>query len=133
MIKEINSIKFTYKGIQEIDEKLKEKINNNWNELTKDSDFLHETEILEVTNIKEDNGNFEVELKATTFSHYMYSKISEETNVNPMFSGAYVFTSDGYVVGCLEKFFENNVYSETVNLVGGTADIKDIKKRYVFL
>ena len=127
MIKEINNIKFTYKGIQEIDEKLKEKINNNWNEITKDSDFLHEGEILNVTAINEENNIFEVELKSTTFSHYMYSKISNETNVNPMFSGAYILTADGYVVCCAEKYFENNEYYEIINLVGGTSDVKDIK------
>lgn len=127
MIKEINSIKISYKGKEEIDEKLKEKIESNWNEITKDSDFLHEGEILEVTNIIESNGSFEIELKSTTFSHYMFSKISDETNVNSMFSGAYILTSDGYAVGCMEKYLENNVYSEIVNLIGGVADIKDIK------
>ena len=41
MIEEIKSINFSYKGKQEIDEKLKEKIENNWNELLKKSNLFH--------------------------------------------------------------------------------------------
>lgn len=126
MIKEINTIKFIYEGKEELDEGLKEKIQNHWKDLTKDSDFLHEAEILDVTNINEKDNNYELELKSTTFSHYMYSRTSKETNVNPMFSGAYILTRDGYLVCCGEKSLENNEYFEVVNLVGGMADVKDI-------
>lgn len=85
MIKEINNIKFTYKGIQEIDEKLKEKINNNWNELLKKSNLFHEGKILIVTDIKNNDNNYELELKQSLFSIFMYSRETKEINIQPMF------------------------------------------------
>ena len=126
MIKEINSIKFIYKGIQEIDEKLKEKINNNWNELLKKSNLFHEGKILIVTDIKNNDNNYELELKQSLFSIFMYSRETKEINIQPMFSGAYIKTIDNYVVCNVSKYFINDKYEEVINLVGGMSDEKDI-------
>lgn len=127
MIKEINSIKFTYKGIQEIDEKLKEKINNNWKELLNKSELFHESDILIVTNLKNKENDFEIEIKESKFSHYMYAKITEEINIQTLFSGAYILTSDGYVVCNVSKYYIDNKLEEVINLVGGMSDEKDIE------
>lgn len=126
MIKEINSIKFIYKGRDIIDEKLQEKIDKNWNELLKKSELFHESDILIVTNLKNKENDFEIEIKESKFSHYMYAKITEEINIQTLFSGAYILTSDSYIVCNLSKYYEDDKLEEVVNLTGGMADIKDI-------
>ena len=74
MIKQLNSIKFIYKGTLEIDEDTKIKIQKYWNLIKEEKVFLKESKILIVTNITNKNDNFILELKETTFSNYMYAK-----------------------------------------------------------
>ena len=126
MIKEIKNIKFNYKGKEIIDEKLQEKIDNNWKELLNKSELFHESDILIVTNLKNKENDFEIEIKESKFSHYMYAKITEEINIQTLFSGAYILTSDGYVVCNVSKYYIDNKLEEVINLVGGMSDLKDI-------
>lgn len=127
MIKEIKNIKFNYKGKEIIDEKLQEKIDDNWKELLNKSELFHEGKILIVTDIKNNDNNYELELKQSLFSFFMYSRETKEINIQPMFSGAYIKTIDNYVVCNVSKYFINNEYEEVINLVGGMSDEKDIE------
>ena len=130
MIKEINSIKFNYKGTEIIDEKLQEKIDDKWKELLNKSELFHESDILIVTNLKNKEKDFEIEIKESKFSHFMYAKITEEINIQTLFSGAYILTSDGYVVCNVSKYYIDNKLEEVINLVGGMSDYKDIINGY---
>lgn len=126
MIKEINSIKYIYKGKEKLDEELKEKIEKNWNELIKKTESFHEGKIIIVTDIKNNENNYEITIKESLFSHLMYSKITKKINVQPMFSGAYIITKDEYVVCNIDKYLLNGENIEIINLVGGMADVKDM-------
>lgn len=125
MIKEINSVKFSYVGKINIDEKLHKKIMDNWSELIKKTDVLHNGKILVVSNFIKNGNDYEIELKETTFSHFMYAKISKNIDIRCMFSGAYILTADNYVVAVLNNMYKGQPF-EMLNLVGGMSDVKDI-------
>ena len=55
----------------------------------------------------------------------MYEKKYETIDLKCMFSGAYIVTSDNYVVAVLNNAYKGKNYEE-LNLPGGMADSKDI-------
>ena len=124
MIKEINSVNFIYKGKIEIDDSTKNKIHRYWEELKKEKNFLHEAKILVVSNFASALGNYTIELKETSFSNFMYAK--EYGDIRALFSGAYILTLDQFLVCVLNYYYENESEIETINLVGGMSDTKDI-------
>lgn len=124
MIKRINSIKFVCNGHLEIDEVIKEQIIEEWNKIKKEHSFLHENQILIVTNFINKDDNYTIELKETSFSNYMYAK--KNGDIRALFSGAYILTSDQYMVCVLNHYYENELKFEMLNLVGGMADAVDI-------
>lgn len=124
MIRKINSIQFIYKGNLEIDEFTKNRIIEEWNKVKEEQDFLKENQILNVSNLVNDNDNYVLEINETTFSNYMYAK--KNGDIRALFSGAYVLTSDQYMMCVLNHYYENEFEFETLNLVGGMADAKDI-------
>ena len=126
MIKEINSIKFIYNGKFEFDNDIKNKVIDYWNKLQQETELLKEGNILVVNNLINNGNDFEVELKETTFSNFMYAKENKAGDFRVMFSGAYILTSDEYVVCVLNNYYENELNFETLNLVGGMADADDI-------
>ncbi len=125
MIKEINSIKFFYNGKMKIDEETQIAITDNWSNLIKKSDLLHEGKILVVSNFSVNEADYEIELEETMFSHLMYAKTFNSVDIRCMFSGAYIVTSDNYVVSVLNNVYKGNTH-QTLNLVGGMSDTKDI-------
>lgn len=125
MIQEIKSVEFAYKGKVEVDNVTKNKIKEYWEKLKKEKDFLHENQILNVSNLIINNNNYIIELEETTFSNFMYSK-KYDGDIRALFSGAYILTSDNFVVCVLNHYYENELEFETLNLVGGMSDAKDI-------
>ena len=125
MIKETKSVKFSYAGEIDIDQTLEKKIMDNWSDLKKKTDLLKEGKILVVSNFVKNENDYEIELKETTFSHYMYAKTFKNSDIRCMFSGAYIITSDNYVVAVLNNMYKGNQF-EMLNLVGGMSDAKDI-------
>ena len=126
MIKEIDSIKFIYKGKLKLDEDTENKVKNYWNEIQKQTDLLHEARILVVSNVINNQANYQIELQETTFSNYMYTKENKTGDIKALFSAAYILTSDNCVVCELNNYYENGIQYETLNLVGGMADAEDI-------
>lgn len=124
MIKKINSIKFIYKGNLEVDDFTKNRIIEEWNKIKREHNLLKENQILNVSNLVADKDNYIIELNETTFSNYMYAK--KNGDIRALFSGAYILTSDQYIVCVLNHYYENELEFETLNLVGGMADAKDI-------
>ena len=124
MIKEISFVNFVYKGKLEIDDTTKNKIYKHWEKIKKEKDFLHEAQILMVSNFISDANNYTIELKETTFSNYMYAK--KDGDIRALFSGAYIVTEDQFIVCVLNHYYENELEFETLNLVGGMSDSKDI-------
>ena len=126
MIKIINKINFIYNGILEFDNDIKSKVVHYWNKLQQETKLLKEGNILVVVNFITNGNDFEVELKETTFSNFMYAKENKIGDLRVMFSGAYILTADEYVVCVLNNYYENELKFETLNLVGGIADAEDI-------
>lgn len=126
MIKEINEIKFIYNGKFEFDNDTKSKVVDYWNKLQQETELLREGNILIVDNLITNGNDFEVELKETTFSNFMYAKENKVGDLRVMFSGAYILTADEYVACVLNNYYENELKFETLNLVGGMADADDI-------
>lgn len=126
MIKEINSIKFIYKGEVKLDKITEDKVQEYWKQLQQETDLLHEGKILIVSELIKNEGNYIIELKQTSFSYFMYAKEKKVGDIRCMFSGAYILTSDGYVVCVLNDYYENELHFKTLNLVGGMADSGDI-------
>ncbi len=125
MIKEINSIKFFYNGKMKIDEETQIAIADNWSNLIKKSNLLYEGKILVVSDLSVNGADYEIELEETTFSHLMYAKTFNCVDIRCMFSGAYIVTSDNYVVSVLNNTYKGNTF-QILNLVGGMSDTKDI-------
>ena len=125
MIEEIKSVKFSYAGKIDIDETYQKKIMDNWSELIKRTDLLQDGKILVVSNFIKNEDDYEIELKETTFSHFMYAKTFKNLDIRCMFSGAYIVTADNYVVAVLNNMYKGNMF-EMLNLVGGMSDVKDI-------
>ena len=125
MITEIGSVEFVYKGKIEVDNVTKNKIKEYWEKVKKEKDFLHEAQILNVSNLIINKNDYIIELEETTFSNYMYSK-EYDGDIRALFSGAYVVTADSFVVCVLNHYYENELEFETLNLVGGMSDAKDI-------
>ena len=125
MIKEVKNVKFDYKGIIELSDEYKEKRKYYWEQLQKESELLKEGKILVVSNFTFSNDDYCLELKETTFSHYMYEKKYQNMDLKCMFSGAYIVTSDNYIVTVLNNAYKGKNYEE-LNLPGGMADSKDI-------
>ena len=126
MIKEINTVKFIYKDELETDEIDRTKIQDYWKKIRKEKDYLCESNILIVSNFIKDNNNYIIELKGTTFSNYMYVKNQKARDIKCLFSGAYILTKDQYIVFVMNRYYENELEFETLNLVGGIADVKDL-------
>lgn len=126
MIKKINKINFIYKGKLEFDNDIKDKVVHYWNKLQQATKLLKEENILVVDNLITNGNDFEVELKETTFSNYMYAKDKKIGDIRVMFSGTYILTADEYVVCVLNNYYENELKFETLNLVGGMANADDI-------
>lgn len=126
MIKEINTVKFIYKGELAINELTKTKIQSYWEIINKEKDFLRESNILIVSNFIKNNNDYLIELKKTTFSNYMYVKNQRNGDIRSLFSGAYILTKDQYIVAVMNRYYENELEFETLNLVGGMADANDI-------
>ena len=126
LIKEINTVKFIYKGELAINELTKTKIQSYWEIINKEKDFLRESNILIVSNFIKNNNDYLIELKKTTFSNYMYVKNQKNGDIRSLFSGAYILTQDQYIVAVMNRYYENELEFETLNLVGGMADAKDI-------
>ena len=126
MIKEINKIRFIYNGKFKIDNDTKNKVADYWNKLQQETELLKEGNILVVDKLSANGSDFEVELKETTFSNFMYVKENKIGDLRVMFSGAYILTADEYVVCVLNNYYENELKFETLNLVGGMADADDI-------
>lgn len=126
MIEKVNSVKFIYKGKVEIDNVIQNKIQLYWKNIQKEKNFLHEAKILVVSNFVRNMNDYTIELKETTFSNYMYSKDKKDGDIRAMFSGAYILTKDKFVVCVLNHYYENELEFETLNLVGGMSDAKDI-------
>ncbi len=125
MIREINSVKFIYKGELERDKTNDDKVQEYWYKIKQEKDFLHEARILNVSNFVAKGNDYIIELKKTTFSEYMYAK-EYGGDIRTMFSGAYILTADN-LVGCvLNHYYENELEFETLNLVGGMADVTDL-------
>lgn len=122
----INKIKFLYKGKIELDDDTRNKVIDFWNNLQQDTELLKEGNILVVNNLIRDENDFEIELKETTFSNFMYFKENKNGDLRAMFSGAYIVTNDGYIVCVLNNYYENELEFEILNLVGGMADGNDI-------
>ena len=126
MIKEINSVKFVYKGKVELDEIEKNRIQEYWEKIKQEKNFLHEAKILIVSNFINSENDFTLELKETTFSNHMYAQKQKDGDIRCLFSGAYIVTRDEYVVCVMNHYYENELEFETLNLVGGMSDAKDI-------
>lgn len=126
MIKIINKINFIYNGKLEFDNDIKSKVVHYWKKLQQETKLLKEGNILVVNNLIANGNDFEVELKETTFSNYMYAKDKKIRDLRVMFSGAYILTADEYVVCVLNNYYENELKFEILNLVGGMADADDI-------
>ena len=126
MIKLVNSVKFIYKGILEIDEETNIQVLDYFKNSQKKTNLLHENKMLIVSNFNSNNGNYEIELKETNFSYWFYAKETKNADVRSLFSASYILTSDGYVVCELNNYYENTISFVTVNLVGGIADSKDV-------
>lgn len=126
MIKVINTIKFLYRGKLELDNDTNNKVLNFWDKLQQETELLKEGKILVVNNLISNGNDFEIELKETIFSNFMYAKENKIGDLRVMFSGAYILTDDGYVVCVLNNYYENELKFETLNLVGGMADADDI-------
>jgi len=125
MIKSIKSVDFRYSGRVEKNYTVENEILNYWNELRKKTNFLHESNILTVSNMTCINDNYSIELKDTTFSHFMYSK-KNQLGLICMFSGAYIVTSDNYIVCVLNNYYSNEETFQILNLIGGISDHCDI-------
>jgi len=125
MIKEVKKVNFSYKGNVELDYDTKTKISKYWDELKQKSDLLHENKILVVSKIEDNDGVYDIELKDTTFSHFMYSKMLDTMDIRCMFSGTYILTCDNYVVLVLNNMYKGYTF-QMVNLVGGMSDFNDI-------
>ena len=126
MIKERNTVKLIYKGEEETDEITKNKIQEYWQKMLKEKEFLHENQILIVSSLANNKNDYTIELKKSTFSKFMYSKENKAGDMRALFSGAYILTADHYIVCVLNHYYENEVEFETLNLVGGMADVADI-------
>ena len=126
MIKIINKIDFIYNGKLEFDNDIKSKVVHYWKKLQQETKLLKEGNILVVNNLIANGNDFEVELKETTFSNFMYAKENKIGDIKVMFSGAYILTADEYVVCVLNNYYENELKFEILNLVGGIADADDI-------
>lgn len=126
MITEINSIKFIYKGEVKLDKVTEDKVQEYWKQLQQETDLLHEGKILIVSELIKNEENYIIELKQTSFSYFMYVKEKKVGDIRCMFSGAYILTSDGYVICVLNDYYENEMHFKTLNLVGGMADVGDI-------
>ena len=126
MINKINKINFIYNGKLEFDNDIKSKVVHYWNKLQQETKLLKEGNILVVNNLIANGNDFEVELKETTFSNFMYAKENKIGDLRVMFSGAYILTADEYVVCVLNNYYENELKFEALNLVGGMADAEDI-------
>ena len=126
MINKINKINFIYNGKLEFDNDIKSKVVHYWNKLQQETKLLKEGNILVVDNFITNGNDFEVELKETTFSNFMYAKENKIGDLRVMFSGAYILTADEYVVCVLNNYYENELKFEALNLVGGMADAEDI-------
>ena len=94
--------------------------------MQQETKLLKEGNILVVNNLIANGNDFEVELKETTFSNFMYAKENKIGDIKVMFSGAYILTADEYVVCVLNNYYENELKFEILNLVGGIADADDI-------
>lgn len=125
MIKKINSVEFIYKGKVNLDDTTKTRVQEYWQKIQQEKDFLTETKILIVSNFEIIRNNYTIELKETTFSNYMYAKECGG-DIRAMFSGAYILTEDQFVMCVLNNYYENELEFETLNLVGGMSDAKDI-------
>jgi len=126
MINEINTVKFIYKDELAINKLTKTKIQDYWEKIKKEKDFLSESNILIVSKLIKNNNDYLIELKKTTFSNYMYVKNKKEGDIKSLFSGAYILTKDQYLVAVMNRYYENELEFETLNLVGGMADANDI-------
>lgn len=88
-------------------------------------DFLYNGQILIVSNLTINKNDYIIELEETTFSNYMYSK-EYDGDIRALFSGAYIVTADNFVVCVLNHYYKNELEIETLNLVGGMPEAKDI-------
>ena len=86
MIKNINKINFIYNGKLEFDNDIKSKVVHYWKKLQQETKLLKEGNILVVDNLIANGNDFEVELKETTFSNYMYAKDKKISDIRVMFS-----------------------------------------------
>lgn len=125
MIKNIKKANFYYKGRIKVDHKSENKILDYWKELKRKTSFLKESNILIVSNMTCNNDNYNIELNETTFSHFMYSK-KNQLGLSCMFSGAYVVTSDNYMVCVLNNYYSNEETFQILNLIGGISYSCDI-------
>lgn len=125
LIKNIKNVNFKYKGEVKIDSKTENEILDYWNELKQKTSFLHESNILIVSNMTCNDDNYNIELKKTTFSYFMYSK-KKQLGLTCMFSGAYIVTSDNYMVCVLNNYYSDGENFQILNLIGGMSDACDI-------
>ena len=126
MVGELKTIRFTYTGKVELEETLKNKIMDNWLEIKKKTDLYRDGKILVVSNLIKNDDDYELELKETTFSHFMYVRQFKNQDIKSLFSGAYIVTSDNHVGIVLNNMYKGNTF-EILNLIGGMAEVEDIE------
>ena len=126
MIKKINSIMYIYKGKAEIDKIRNIKSEEYFKQLQQKTNLMHEERMLLVSDFTKNHDDYKIELKEINFSYFMYAKKILNEDVRSMFSGAYIITKDKYLGCVVNHYYENEVEFETINLIGGLSDAKDI-------
>lgn len=111
----------------ELPQKIRNKIEEFWNEALKDNPNLWNGELMCVDECKRKGNQIVITCKKSNYAHYLYDErigLPKEYACSSLVAGCLLETSDGYYI--VGELADNTSYPHCMQISGGSADNNDI-------